>query len=102
VVVILSLVGSTFTYIQTTRTEKKLADTAACLAKYNDANQRNLLERSELARRQIENTNLLFSSLGESREDNIKAYQRYLVVAREIEKEKAQNPIAPPPSEICR
>jgi len=102
-IVIISLVGSTVTYFQTLNTEHRLARTAECLAKYNDANQRNLLERSELARRQIDNQTDFFRavSMVKTRAEGLAAFQHYLDVQTAIDREKAQNPIAPPPSEVC-
>lgn len=101
VVVVLSLVGSTVTYFQTMNTEKKLQHTTGCLARYNDANQRNLLARSELARRQIDNVNALFAAFQDPKVDGKAVYQHYLAVQADIDHEKTQNPIPPPPSEVC-
>lgn len=73
-----------------------------CNARYNDLQARSQQARSEAAERDRQALNALVRSLvDENTADGREQVQRYLETIEQTDKERQENPVPPPPADLC-
>lgn len=73
-----------------------------CNARYNDLQARSQQARSEAAERDRQALNALVRSLvDENTADGREQVRRYLETIEQTDKERQENPVPPPPADLC-
>jgi len=95
--VILSLIASVFSAV-------RVEGVTRCLANYNTMSQASTTARAKLNQEQIDATNtvILKVATATSRDSVVTALSDFTLAQEHLAVEKAQHPVPPPPSKVCR
>lgn len=102
-VVIATVLGS-FATIQSERATAHVTRFTNCLAEYNNESQAEQAARAALNQDQIDATNTVIIAVAKAKTatDVDTALQSFLAEQAMIATKKAQHPVPPPPSEVCK